>query len=62
MTDAELIALSALVNGWGVEGVAANEKRARQNYAPAYDGHPFPEGLKVLEAELKNRGILKGQD
>jgi hypothetical protein len=59
MNDAELIALAALVNGWSVEGVAANEKRARQDYAPAYDGHPFPEGLKCLEAELKLRGVLK---
>ena len=60
MTDAELIALAALVNGWSMDGTAANEQRARLNYAPAYDGHPFPEGLKVLEAELKNRGVLKG--
>lgn len=39
MTDAELIALAAIVNASCTQIAAANQMRAHQNCAPAYQGY-----------------------
>ena len=59
MTDNELIALAALVNGYAAETNAANDARKHQGYAMAYDGIAGPEALEALHMELMRRGIIK---
>ncbi len=60
MTDAELNAVSALVNATAATMAAANADRERKGYALAYPDWPQEDVkyLKTLEAELKLRGIV----
>ena len=59
MTDAELIALAAFVNGMATEAIAANDTRKVHGQAMCYDGFPCPEALESLEIELRRRGIIQ---
>lgn len=58
MTDAELIAMAAFVNGLSAEVNAANDSRKHQGYAMAYDGFPVMDALQALEDELRRRGAI----
>jgi len=58
MTDAELIALAAVVNASCTEIAAANQMRANQGCAPYYQGYQDiggGPGLSELMAELRRR-------
>jgi len=64
VTDAELIALAALVWVETQGMIAFNEERAHEGYAPAYGELLFvtnPSTLK-LRKELERRGVLKETD
>jgi|GEM_PF-4759530 len=57
--DAELLALTAVVNAIRSQRDAANARRLDQGHALAYDDDvPWPE-LDALHAELLERGILE---
>lgn len=58
MSDAELLALAALVNAYTAQTIAANDDRKSRDVAMAYDGHANPLSLKKLERELIRRGVL----
>jgi len=58
ITDAELIALAALVNTQCVEIQAANDQRKAVGASMAYDGFaPTPESEALAQA-LRERGVL----
>lgn len=61
MTEAELQALSVLVEAHTMEGVAANVGREHRGESLAYEDHPRPDLLLALESELKQRGVLPSQ-
>ena len=56
MTDAELSALTALVNHETVIIDAINQQRLQDNYSVAYDD--YSENWYILEAELLKRKII----
>lgn len=60
MTDAELGALTALVNMQRELCASDNEQRLRQGYAPAWTSDCLPSDEEtLLREELKRRGVLK---
>jgi len=59
MTDIELAALTELVATERFGMQVANEIRARQDQAPAYDESVEWETRDILEAALKERGIIE---
>ena len=59
MTDAELIALSALVVAHAAEVRASNEWRLSRGEVPACDGCACREADRLAE-ELERRGVLDG--
>ena len=60
-TEAELIALAALVIADAVEVVAANQVREQLGQAPAYDGfYPNPHA-DLLSTELRRRKVVSWQ-
>lgn len=59
LTDAELIALSALVVAHAAEVRASNEWRLSRGEVPAYDGCQCQEADRLAE-ELQRRGVLGG--
>jgi hypothetical protein len=61
MTDKELDALATLVWVETSAMIAENEKRRRQDNAPAYGDSEFTgmDCVRCLDAELRIRGVLK---
>jgi hypothetical protein len=59
MSDTELLALAAFVNGFTAEVQAANMDRDHSGNAMAYASFPEPDALNALKAELERRGVLK---
>lgn len=57
MTEAELVALAALIQRETAEMVAANTERASMGYAPAYSDFDT-DASRALRRELERRKIL----
>jgi len=58
VTDTELLALAALVNGYAAETSAANMDRQVHGYAMAYNGIAGSDALEALDNELRRRELI----